>query len=143
MKNKKFTNKDLIELLIKRAKGFSYTEEQLEYENFNKNAKNDFKNIKNMSFFDFDGTSAQNSMGLCDKIKIENETEKTRNEISSSLTLSKKKITTHYIPPDMLAIKTLLEIFAKEVEGDEIKQLSNNELIELKSKLLEEIKNDS
>ena len=50
MKNEKFTKNDLIELLIKKASGFYYSEEQYEYEktqkhdDFNKNHTAKIKN---------------------------------------------------------------------------------------------------
>ena len=64
-------------------------------------------------------------------------------QTNENLTLVKKKITTHYIPPDMLAIKILFEIFRKEIDINDIENMSNEELINLKNKLISEISNEN
>ena len=65
-----------------------------------------------------------------------------RNKEDNKLILSKKKITSHYIPPDITAIKILFEIFGKEVDTNSIESLSDQELLDMKDKLLEELKNN-
>lgn len=54
-----------------------------------------------------------------------------------TLELSKKKITTHYVPPDMLAIKMLLQNDGQAV--DDFSAMSDEELLILKNKLIKEM----
>lgn len=53
------------------------------------------------------------------------------------LVLVKKKITTHYVPPDMLAIKILLE--NNEQKVNTLSSMTDEELVALKNKLIKEI----
>ena len=128
----------LIELLFKKAEGFHFVEEQFEYEK-PKTKPNNNQKFENLNFFDLcdrgDGISNDES----DKIRVTNEGQKY--EGSQNLILVKKKVTSKYIPPDMFAIKILLEIFGKE-GLDEIEKLTDEELIKFKEKLIEEIKNE-
>ena len=55
----------------------------------------------------------------------------------------KKKITKHYIPPDMLAIKILFETIKETVNDDDLKNISNEELLKLKDKLIGELLNEN
>ena len=55
----------------------------------------------------------------------------------------KKKITKHYIPPDMLAIKILFETIKEKVNDDDLNNISDEELIKLKNKLTEELLNEN
>lgn len=247
MKNKKFTKQDLIDLLIKKATGFYYSEEQLEYERSSKQtsksksdlktnqkdliSSNDFetkidyqkflesetgsnfseidvarngvdenwsgnrsranKNLQilenQLSIFDengaFDGKNAirQKTYNLETQKNGENEPKngfkvkntairaKTESKIincldtvsseygvlgakmdvsndaplcENSLQIAKKKVTTHFVAPDMIAIKILFEIFEKKVDEDDLEKITDDELINLKKKLLEELKND-
>lgn len=61
---------------------------------------------------------------------------KGEDEKTEKLELVKKKITTHYVPPDMLAIKMLLQ----DTEGQiaNFSTMTDEELIELKNKLIKE-----
>ena len=64
MSKKKFSKKNLIDLLIKKAQGFYYTEEILEYEktqNKSNYVKNSGSCADNLTFFDF-----------CDRVQTEN-----------------------------------------------------------------------
>ena len=92
-----------------------------------------------MNFFDLcdrgDGTFCDEG----DKIKVTNEGQKY--EGSQNLILVKKKVTSKYIPPDMFAIKILLEIFGKEAVGD-LEGLSDEELIKFKEKIMKELKDE-
>ena len=54
-----------------------------------------------------------------------------------ALVMSKKKITTHYVPPDMLAIKMLLEDNGEKVNS--LAQMTDEELVALKNKLINEL----
>ena len=60
------------------------------------------------------------------------------NESKQTLTLSKKKVTTHFVPPDMLAIKMLLEINSKEMSSN-LLNLSDEELLKLTVELKNEL----
>ncbi len=142
MKNKKFNKKDLVELLIKKAKGFYYTEEIYEYEKtqnksiLNKNCNN------NLDFFEICDMVEPGIESSYDKIKVSNETQQTDNKNNENLTLSKKKVSTHFVPPDMLAIKILFEIYGKEINSNNIENLTDKELLDLKNKLAEELFNE-
>ena len=141
MKKKNFTYDDVLNLIFKKASGYYYTEEQFEYEKMQKNkhfSEKDSLFSKKNGNFDMDKT--QITM-FDDNIKQENEKQKT-NEKPENLTLVKKKVTTHYISPDMLAIKILLEIFGEKVNKDNIDSMTDEELLKLKKKLVEEILNE-
>ncbi len=141
MKNKKFNKKDLIELLTKKARGFYYTEEIYEYEKtqnksiLNKNYSN------NLNFFEICDRVEPKIKTSHDKIKVSNETQQIDDKNAENLTLSKKKVTTHFVPPDMLAIKILFEIYGKEINNN-IENLTDKELLDLKNKLTEELFNE-
>lgn len=128
---------ELINILLKKANGFYYTEEQEDYEKTQNKTKLTENQCKNLSFFDnFDTVKPQNK-NFNDTIKPENEKE------MQNLVLVKKKITTHYIPPDMLAVKILFETLKEKINEDDINTISDDELIKLKDKLLGELKNDN
>ena len=115
MTKNKFGYQDVVELLIKRAKGFYYTEEQYEYEKTqNKSKSNELSSLKveNISFFDNCVRGDNLITKPNDTIKLSNGDNCAPNE---NLTLIKKKVSTHYISPDMLAIKILFEIFREKV----------------------------
>ncbi len=61
-------------------------------------------------------------------------------EQEESLVLSKRKVSTHYVPPDMLAIKMLLENDRKKV--DSLSAMTDEELLSLRNKLLNELKQE-
>lgn len=133
-----FTKNDLINLLIKKASGFYYTEEQFEYEK-TQNKSNLSKNLSNnLSFFENFDMGQQTSENNNDIIKSSNESK----SAEQNLTLVKKKVATHYISPDINAIKILFEIFEKKVGDDNFKNLSDSELIELKNKILKELSDE-
>lgn len=141
MKKKNFTYDDVLNLIFKKASGYYYTEEQFEYEKMQKNkhfSEKDSLFSKKNENFDMDKT--QITM-FDDNIKQENEKQNT-NKKPENLTLVKKKVTTHYISPDMLAIKILLEIFGEKVNKDNIDSMTDEELLKLKKKLVEEILNE-
>lgn len=141
MKKKNFTYDDVLTLIFKKASGYYYTEEQFEYEKMQKNkhfSEKDGLFSKKNENFDMDKT--QITM-FDDNIRQENEKQK-KNEKPENLTLVKKKVTTHYISPDMLAIKILLEIFGEKVNKDNIDSMTDEELLKLKKKLVEEILNE-
>ena len=144
MSKRKFNKKDLLNLVIKKASGYHYTEEVLEYEktqNKSSLSKNSSLVSKNYDFFDLCDRVNNNTDNFNDKVNLSNEN--TIQQVNENLTLVKKKVTTHYIPPDMLAIKILFEIYRKEVEYDNLDVLSDKELIELKNKLIKEVLNDN
>ena len=142
---KQFSRQDIINLIIKQAKGFYFTEEQYEYEKTqNKSVLN--KNINNIdSFCNF---PSKNDRGykqesfLDDKLKIENEPPNQQHKNTENLTLVKKKTATHFVSPDMHAIKILLEIFDEKLDSSTPSNLSDEELLNLKNKLLGELLNE-
>ena len=139
MNNKKIYD-NLIEVLIKKANGFYFTEEQKDYEKAQNKDKNSKNNIQNLSFFD-------NSVMVEDKNKFNSDTiekgKNNENEDTDELVLVKKKITTHYIPPDMLAVKILFETLREKVSKDDIENLTDEELLNLKDKLIGELLNET
>lgn len=188
MKRKLVNKNDVIELLIKKANGFYYTEEQLEYEkkenknsNFQVNMFDDLqkeKNAKMDKFFqknsgnisilnNFSEKNAKNQLSNQDfdksllnkknnkkNVTVTYDLENSHDMMSVSnknfenalqvdnLFLTKKKISTHYVPPDMVAIKILFEIFESKVDENDIENLTDDELIKLKNQLLEELKSE-
>lgn len=138
MKNSKFNKSNLIDILIKKATGYYYTEEQYEYEKSQNKFKTTQNSVQNISFFENYDRVTQNDNKSNDTIKTSDERNKI-NEENQILTLSKKKVTSHYISPDINAIKILYEIFEKEVDNNSLDNLSDKELIELNNKLKEEL----
>ena len=123
----KFLNKENLKkiknILIKKSEGYFFSEEVLEYQNNTKPTENE--KVKQITIFN------------------EDENENKPNEENKDLTLIKKKVTTHYVPPDLLAIKMLIEIFGKEViekdEDDNLTSLSDNELMTLKKEVIQKL----
>ena len=123
----KFLNKENLKkiknILIKKSEGYFFSEEVLEYQNNTKPTENE--KVKQITIFNDD------------------ENENKPNEENKDLTLIKKKVTTHYVPPDLLAIKMLIEIFGKEViekdEDDNLTSLSDNELMTLKKEVIQKL----
>lgn len=146
MSKSKFNENNLIKILIKKASGFFYNEELLEYEKTQKladNSKKDDQKCENISFFDKIDRGNTDIYKSSDIIEVSNGKPENFKQTNENLTLVKKKITTHYIPPDMLAIKILFEIFRKEIDINDIENMSNEELINLKNKLISEISNEN
>ena len=138
MKKNKFNKDDVIDLLIKKASGFYYTEEVFEYEK----TQNSSKLNKNTAILpNSDMVNTQINF-FNDNIKSTNEKHLQEKEDSKNLTLTKKKIATHFVSPDMLAIKMLFEIYGKKVGDDNIETLTDEELINLKNKLIGELINE-
>ena len=140
--NKKSIYETLIKILEKKAGGFYYTEEIDEYEK----TQNKLKSTqKQLNFFDnnenfiLNDRVENNLTGSYDTIKSQDENTQNKDQGCPELTLVKKKIATHYIPPDMLAIKTLLEIYGQKIKTKTISKMTNQELMELKKKLIGEI----
>ena len=136
MKNNEKINKKLIDILLKKAEGFHYIEEQFEYEKSNKKSMPTYENL---NFFDICDRGKPLNNGVDVKMNVANE--KQQGEKNEALILTKKKVTSHYIPPDMLAIKILLEIFGKEAVSD-FEKMTDEELFKFKKKILEELKNE-
>ena len=110
-KNKELYDK-IKEILIKKAEGYFYSEESFEYV---------LKPEKEEQLW-FDDVLNKNG-------------KKTNSQ--EPLNLVKKKVTSHYIPPDMLAIKMLLEINESKIGGD-LSVLSDEEL----TSKINELKNE-
>ena len=138
--NKSFTKNDLINLLIKKASGFYYSEEQYEYEKTQNKSILNKNHSHNLSFFENTDRGLTISNNTSDIIKSSNETQKEQD--NQGLTLSKKKVTTHYISPDINAIKILFEIFEKKVGDDNLENLTDDELINLKNTILKELSDE-
>ena len=65
-------------------------------------------------------------------------------EDKQGLILLKKKVTTHYVPPDLAAVKMLLENFGKEITTqNRIENMKDDELLELRSEIIKELKGDA
>ena len=138
--NKNKIQKQLIDILLKKANGFYYYEEQEEYEKTQIKSKFRENSIQNISMFDnFVTGQAQNKES---NVTLKSSNGKEENE-AQTLTLVKKKITKHYIPPDMLAIKILFEINKEKVNENDLNEMSDEELIKLKDKLLGELLNEN
>lgn len=115
------------QILMKKAEGYYYDEESLEY--IQKPTKEEEGQI------DIETYIESKTNGRKTKRKTKEE---------GGLVLSKKKITSHYVPPDMLAIKILLENFGEKIEDSNgLEMLSDRELINYKNQLIESIKNIS
>ena len=138
--NNNFTRNDLIEILVKKASGYFYSEEQFEYET-QKNNKSNEKLINNLSFFENFDRGEHLFANSDDKINLSNEIKNQENG-ERKLSLIKKKVTTHYIPPDINAIKILFEIFEKKVGESALENLTDEELLDLKNKLIKELSNE-
>ncbi len=134
---------ELIEILHKKAKGFYYHEIQYEYQktqisdNFNANHTDIYKNMDFFEIIDRGSTTSNNKHDIIKSIDNNQEIESDAN-----LNLTKKKITTHFVPPDLQAIKMLSEIYINKNKDNSVENLSDEELILLKNKLLKEITND-
>ena len=139
-----FSRNNIINLLIKQASGFYYAEEQYEYEKTqNKSLLNKISIINNdisTNFAESDRGEKQLSM-FNDTLKLANENTNSKIENDKNLTLVKKKIATHYVSPDMQAIKILLEIFPEKID-DNLESISDEDLLSLKNKLLGELLNE-
>lgn len=144
----------LIKLLIKKAEGFFYTEESFEYSYSDKPKKS----TSQISFFDDETDEQKENKKSCvncvtktgngknsvvdlnceggKKLK-ENTKGKQCDEDKQAATLVKKKVATHFVPPDMLAIKMLLEINESKIGGD-LSGLSDEEL----ASKINELKNE-
>lgn len=132
----------LIKILLKKAEGYYYTEELEEFEKTQNNSNKSKKNYENISFFEEFDTQYLKTNNSNDIIKSSNEESK-KQSATENLVMVKKKITKHYIPPDMLAIKILFETIKETVNDDDLKNISNEELLKLKDKLIGELLNEN
>ena len=128
----------LIKVLLKKAEGYYYTEEQEDYEKTQNKSNNSKIKFENISMFEkFDTQKPYNNTSSV-TIKSQNE-EDQKSQANSNLVMVKKKITKHYIPPDMLAIKILFETIKETVNEDDLNKISDEELLKLKDKLIGEL----
>ena len=141
MNNKKIYD-FLIKILLKKAEGYYYTEEQEEFEKTQNNSTKSKKIYENISIFENLDIQNTHSLNSSDNIKSSNEESK-KQASTENLVMVKKKITKHYIPPDMLAIKILFETIKETVNDDDLKNISNEELLKLKDKLIGELLNEN
>lgn len=141
LKNKN-QQKMIIEILEKKAKGYYYDEVQYEYQKTQKNSKLSEKQVnnnKNLNFFSIIDRGTTIFEDNNDMIKL---SEKTNEPNDENYELIKKKVSSHYIQPDIQAIKLLLEIYENQNSLDGISSLSDEELISLKNKLIKELSNE-
>ena len=115
-KNKELYDK-IKEILIKKAEGYFYSEESFEYV-----------------------LKPEKEEQLCFDDVLNKNGKKTNSQ--EPLNLVKKKVTSHYIPPDMLAVKILFETLKEKVSENDLDNMSDEELLNLKDKLLGELINE-
>ena len=139
--NSKKIYDELIKILLKKAKGFYYTEQQEDYEKTQNKSNISEKQNKNISFFDNCDMVSTDTKTNNVTIKSSNEN-KQKEQTNQNLVLVKRKITTHYIPPDMLAVKILFETLKEKVSENDLDNMSDEELLNLKDKLLGELINE-
>ena len=141
MNNKKIYD-FLIKILLKKAEGYFYTEEQEDYEKSQNKSISSKIQCENISFFENYDTVNNKSNNQNAKIKTVNDISE-KKENHQNLVMVKKKITKHYIPPDMVAIKILFETIKEKVGDEELENISDDELLKLKNKLTEELLNEN
>ena len=158
---------ELYKILLKKAQGFYYSEEtdEFNFEPPKKVIAQNFL-TDDMGFFCDDNNNGDNgaqikskktpkkgvidsSKNQIDDLKLDasggndDEISNSENgkigisENSQGLTLSKKKVTTHYVPPDINAIKILLENYSEKV--DDYSLLTTAQLKELAKKLIDDL----
>ena len=164
-KDFKFDSRKLFDALLKRAEGFFYSEEILEYGEVDvkeKLRKNKDDNVV-CEFIDSQESSDPEQKDLRNSVSKKQQFQKPDiyseremgqqmnlegrpkennfDESSKNLVLLKKKVTTHYVPPDLTAVKMLFENFGQEVRtsDDLIESMSDEELLKLKSELIAEL----
>ena len=148
---KKIDADKLFESIVKRAEGFYYSEEVLEYASKTLKTNNEdgdemvdelTKNNISKKSVSKKPENKNNDVDFdCKKQEREKNSEICVNENQQGLVLIKKKVTTHYIPPDMSAIKILFENYGQEISQsmDEIESMSDDELLKIKSELITEL----
>ena len=112
----------LIKILLKKAEGYYYTEEQEDYEKTQNKSNNSKFNFENISMFEKFDTLKPNNNNSNVTIKTQNEEDQVP-QANKNLVMVKKKITKHYIPPDMLAIKILFETIKETVNEDDLNNI--------------------
>ncbi len=158
-----FDKSKIMEALLKRAEGFFYSEEILEYgereekkkedklssktaegdlSNLSDQSKNNSENVSKNTKNKKQGVYSGQSQGE-NGAKIARE-EQVNHEDSKNLVLLKKKVTTHYVPPDIAAVKMLFENFGEALksETDAIEEMSDEELVKLRLSLLDQLKSE-
>ena len=104
-------------ILLKKAEGYDYNEEIDEYV-----AKVEQEN-EQLNFL-----SETNPTCLSPPKKSKQE-----------MTLSKKKISSHHIPPDLSAVKMLLDYFVSEKSSQGLETLTDSELKEMRDDLIKKL----
>ena len=165
----------LDELVLKRAKGGDYIELSEDFELKNKEFRPvlckagekiilpfgeiDIKNAENFEFRFFDGEFEKVTSGnadwleVCDEKSCDIETSEHTNlckkigEVESKMVCVKRKVSKKYNPPDMSAVKLLLELNEKKNNDavgivSEIRNMSNSELERRKAELVKRILGD-
>ena len=162
----------LDELVLKRARGGDYIELSEDFELKNKEFRPvlckagekiilpfgeiDIKNAENFVFKFFDGEFEKVTSGnadwleVCDEKSCDEKNSKHTNlckkigEVESKMVCVKRKVSKKYNPPDMSAVKLLLELNEKKNNDavgivSEIRNMSNSELERRKAELVKRI----
>lgn len=135
---------ELKELLIKKAKGFYYTEEQIEFVDTGESdivLESDLSNgivFSGRKRKQKKKANAVTCLSGFENLGVECKEKKGEdNANSQTAPVVKRKITTHYVPPDMLAIKMLFENFGQKIELFE--NLSDEDLVAMKNEIAKSI----
>ena len=123
---------ELRKILIKKAKGFYYKEETVEFtENMQAKIKRPRGRPRKSALKADTYLIEKEKCGVDLDCKRENANE---NKFENSVV--KRKITTNYVPPDMLAIKMLFENFGEKI--DLLENMSDEEILQMKKEILQE-----
>ena len=109
-------------ILLKKAEGYFYDEKIEEYQQLPEENKS--KSVSEQLSFEFDDLNLKPDTPAKKKSKMK---------------LVKKKVTTLYQPPDLAAIKMLMDLYLKDEEQD-LEKLTNEELLHLRDELVEKLK---
>ena len=142
---------ELKEVLIKKAKGFYYCEETVEFtETSSGKSVNVIETEDGIKVIGVKRKRGRPKKIMSKPVTLSAENpnlgvdlsqKEGTNASKQENVVVKRKITTHYVPPDMLAIKMLFENFGEKV--DDIENMSDEEILNLKRKLMREWEEES
>lgn len=113
----------LKQILYKKARGYKYKEEVEEYQVEEEKEKKGATAVSEQLDF--------SSLDIDFKQVKKN---------SKKMTLIKKKVSSHHVPPDLTAIKMLLDYFVVKDDSKDYSTLSDKELEKLKNSLIDQLK---
>lgn len=116
---------NLKRILLKKAEGYFYDEKVEEYQKIYSEEKGT-KSVSEQLSFNLDDINLNKAP--------------TKSKLKGKMELVKKKVTTHHEPPDLSAIKMLLELFETSENKEELSSCTNEQLMRLKDQLIEELK---